>query len=76
MNRLRIPRQRAMRLPRWVEALARSLRRAMLRCRIHQMRQMLADTRGHGSVRAEDVALWEARLAELRCELHALELQR
>lgn len=75
MNRLHLPRHRASAMPRWVRALARMVYMHHLRCRITQLYQLCLRVRAEGALGAADAALLEARLAELRCELYALEQQ-
>lgn len=76
MNRLRLPRQRSAAPPLWLRRLVRAAHRCSLRCRIDQLVQLGQHARASRSMPAEELALLEARIAELRCELYALEQMR
>ena len=73
MNRMHLPRHRPGLAPAWRRRLVRMVHRASLRSRIQQLVQMGLQARASRSMPAEELALLEARIAELRCELYALE---
>lgn len=75
MNPVRIPRHRPPQWPAWARRLARSVRRGHLRLRIAQLEDIVETAGQQRCVAADDLALYSARLAELRCELCVLEMQ-
>jgi len=75
MNPVRSPRARLLQRPHWARRLGRSVRMLVLRARI---RQLYATLHRQDELDCIDPVMWrmlEARLAELRCELHMLEMQ-
>lgn len=65
-------RNRPTRAVRW---LLRALHRTALRTRIAQLQRAAALAKASTAMPAAELALYDARLAELRCQLYCLELQ-